>query len=187
MNRNQIFWYRVILITAALLIIGAYINGFRFSKAVFIKEYRLATLLTVLSGICVAQGIKESAKSLFNTIDKLWFACFSGFTFVSFTLFLCTSMFVMLSAMIIDQSEKKALHPNQMKYLLPASTLLWLLLRASPGYMGFFWKVSITTWEPFSFSALKNYSTGSGKLEKTKALIHKSVNYVRQKSNHLMK
>jgi len=157
MNSKQLFWCRVYLLEALLLIVGAYIKGFRIFKYALASDYTFAMILTVMAGVFVAHGIKECAKRTFNTADPLYFACFSGFAYVLGILFLITTMFLMLSGMITDPMELKALRPGQMTFLLPASTILALLCMAGWRTKGFSKVFRFRLPKLFSFSQPKEY------------------------------
>jgi hypothetical protein len=183
MNSKQLFWCRVFLITTTLLIIGAYINGFRFSRTVFVDEHRIAATLTMLAGFCCAQGIRKSAKNLFDTSNKLWFASFTGFVYTSFILFLLTTMFLMLSTTFIDPLEKKTLYPDQMMFLLPASTILWLLCMAAPESRSISWKFRLPKYPSFP----KDFRPQERTLKKTKNTLYNGTGSLKQKFNTLTK
>ncbi|MFC1793675.1 hypothetical protein ACFL3Q_08835 [Planctomycetota bacterium] len=128
MTPNQVFWHRVWLIITALLLVAAYVNGFRISNAILSSDCRLATILTFVSSFCLVMGIKEYGKDFFNLADKLWYASFSGFIFIGFILLIFDSIFLALTTIIIDPSVKRALYPEQMQFLLPAFAILWIII-----------------------------------------------------------
>ena len=137
MTNSQIFWRRVWLITAAVLIIAAYVNGFRISNAIFLSDCRLATILTFISSFCLVMGNKEYAKDFFQC-DKLWYASSSGFIRIAFILLIFDSIFLALTTIIIDPSVKRALYPEQMQFLLPAFAILLIVVLNRPHpFVGF--------------------------------------------------
>ena len=137
MTNSQIFWCRVWLIIAAVLIIAAYVNGFRISHAILSSDCRLATILTFISSFCLLKGIKEYAKDSFKC-DKLWYASSSGFISIGFILLIFDSIFHALTTIIIDPTVKRALCPEQMQYLLPAFTILLIVILNRPyPFVGF--------------------------------------------------
>ena len=131
MTSNQVFWHRIWLIVVATLIISAYVNGFRISNVILSYDCRLATILTFVSSICLVMGIKEYAKDFFQC-DKLWHASFSGFIFIGFILLIFDSIFLALTTIIIDPSVKRALCPEQMQFLLPAFSILLIVMLNGP-------------------------------------------------------
>ena len=133
MTSNQVFWHRIWLILVVALIIAAYVNGFRISNAILSSDCRLATILTFVSSFCLVMGIKEYAKNFFNLADKLWYASFSGFIFIGFILLIFDSIFLALTTIIIDPTVKRALCPEQMQFLLPAFSILLIVMLNRPG------------------------------------------------------
>jgi hypothetical protein len=131
MTSHEIFWYRVYAVTAVILLVLSCMSGFG-PLAFAAGKYCFATVMTVLAGLFISIGIKEPAKRYFDTNYRCWFLCLSGFLFVSFNLILLSSMFFILSGIISDPVEREALHPTQMVFVLPASTILWMLMIASP-------------------------------------------------------
>ena len=131
MTPNQVFWHRILLVISVALIIAAYVNGFRISNAILSPDYRLATILTFASSFCLVMGIKECAKNFFNMEDKLWYASFSGFIFISFILLIFYSIFLALT-IIVNPIVKRALRPEQMQFLLPAFAILLIVILQKP-------------------------------------------------------
>jgi len=131
MTSNQVFWHRIWLIVVVALIIGAYVNGFRISNAIFSSDCRLATILTFVSSLFLVMGIKEYAKDYFQ-YDKLWYASFSGFINIGFILLIFDSIFLALTTIIIDPNVKRALCPEQMQFLLPAFSILLIVMLNGP-------------------------------------------------------
>ena len=127
MTPTQVLWHRVWLIIAALLLVAAYINGFRISHAILSRSYRLPTVLTFAASFCIAMGMKGFAKDFFN-INSLWYASFPGFMFVSSILVIFVSIFLMLAKTFVDPTIKRALYPEQMQFLLPAFAILWTVI-----------------------------------------------------------
>ncbi|MFC1762817.1 hypothetical protein ACFL6U_12160 [Planctomycetota bacterium] len=132
MRCKHVFWYRVWVLTAAALIVAAYANGFRILKALLTPDCALATFLTMAASFCLMQGIKEGAKQHFDVTNKLWYASFSGFMYVSFILTLFPSLFIFFASGFVDPSTGMSLHPEQMVFLMPAFTILFLVILYRP-------------------------------------------------------
>ncbi len=132
MNSHQTFWYRVWIIVFTVLIIAAYINGFRISRAILNPDCMLATLIALLSSMCILMGAREFSLAIFKRYDSLWYLSLGGFAFISFILFSSVYVSLLLAKTFLSKNIERTLSLEQLQFLVPAFAVLLIILLNSP-------------------------------------------------------
>jgi len=131
MTPNQVFWHRIWLSVAALLVVAAYVNGFRISHVILSSSYRLSAVLVFASSFCAAKGVKVIVNDSSDS-SSLWYASFSSFILTSLILAVFVVLSLTLMKTFLDPAISRTSYLQQMQFLLPALAILWIVILDRP-------------------------------------------------------
>ena len=118
---------KVLLITSALLVIAAYVNGFAIIDVVSSLNDTLMLLIAILIAFGLGIGIIKLAGFIFDTEDGLWHASLVGYIFIVLMLTVAAAL-INLTNTFLSPSLKLIMKPEQTQFLVPAFAILWIVL-----------------------------------------------------------